>query len=207
MNVVPIIEHGHQSFVAFSGAFTLTDGIWTVPVEIGRTGISTMANPTNAGTFAQGMNNWICPTLELYSHKTGNSYTVLMGGISYGFFASGIFQTDSELPFINQVTAIKRDPSGVFSQYLMDAEYPVVLSNGSNPGNQLLFGANATLIPVDGLPAYKNGVVKYDALGSSPIVVGYIVGGIQSTVPNTTTESDSAASPYIFKVTLVPTHP
>jgi len=207
LNVVPIIEHGRPSFVAFSGVFTPTDGIWTVPVEIGQNGIATMANPTNAATFKQGMNNWICPTLELYSRKEGNSYTVLMGGISFGFFSSGTFQTDAELPFINQITAIKRDRHGVFSQYLMNAEYPVILSTGSNPGNQLLFGANATLIAVDGLPAYKNGVLKYDALGSNPIVIGYIVGGIQSTLPNTNVSTDSAASPYIFKVTLVPTPP
>jgi hypothetical protein len=38
-------------------------------------------------------------------------------------------------------------------------------------------------------------------------VVGFIVGGIQSTLPNTTAESDSAASPYIFTVTLVPAPP
>lgn len=166
-----------------------------------------MANPTNVATFKQGMNNWTCPTLELFSRKEGNSYTVLMGGISFGFFSSGVFETDAELPFINQVTAIKRDRLGVFSQYLMNAEYPVILSTGSNPGNQLLFGASATLIPVDGLPTYKNGVLKYDVLGNGPVVVGYIVGGIQSTLPNTNFNSDSAASPYIFKVTLSPTHP
>jgi hypothetical protein len=207
LNVVPIIERGRQSFVAFSGLFTPTDGIWTVPVEISRNGISKMANPAAADTFKQGMNNWICPTLELYSRKERNSYTVLMGGISFGFFASSVFQTDTELPFINQVTAIKCDRHGVFSQCLINAEYPVILSNGSNPGNQLLFGANATLIPADGLPTYNNGVLKYDALGSNPIVVGYIVGGIQSTLPNTNVSTDSAASPYIFTVSLVPTHP
>ncbi len=123
LNVVPIIERGRPGFVAFSGAFTPTDGIWTVPVEISRQGIATMANPTNATTFKQGMNNWTCPTLELFSQKEGNSYTVLMGGISFGFFSSGTFQTDAELPFINQVTTIKRDRNGVFSQYLMDGEF------------------------------------------------------------------------------------
>ena len=207
LNVVPIVERGRPSFVAFSGVFTPSDGIWTVPVEISRKGIATMADPTNDSTFKQGMNNWTCPTLELYSHKQGNSYTVLMGGISFGFFASGNFQTDPELPFINQVTTIKRDRSGTFSQYLMNAEYPVILSNGSNPGNQLLFGANATLIPADGLRTYKNGVLKYDTLGTNAVVVGYIVGGIQSTLPNTNVESDSAASPFIFTVTLIPTPP
>lgn len=207
LNIVPIIEIGRPSFVAFSGAFTLTGGIWTVPVEISRKGVATMSNPTNAATFEQGMNNWTCPTLELYSRKAGNSYTILMGGISYGFFSSGIFQTDAELPFINQVTTIKRDRNGVFSQYLMNAEYPVILSTASNPGNPLLFGANATFIPVSGLPTYHNGVLRYDVLGTNSTMVGYIVGGIQSTVPNTNVESDSAASPFIFKVTLVPTPP
>ena len=127
-----------------------------------------MANPTNATTFMQGMNNFNCPTLELYSQKERNSYTVLMGGISFGFFASGVFQTDAELPFINQVTTIKRDRNGVFSQYLMNAEYPVIPSTGSNPGNQLLFGASATLIPADGLPTYKNGVLKLRCAGTQP---------------------------------------
>ena len=110
LNVVPIIERGRQRFVAFSGAFTLTDGIWTIPVEIGRNGTSRMANPT-----------------------------------------------------------IRCDRNGAFSQYLMNAGYPVILSTGSNPGNQLLFGAGATLIPVVGLRTYKNGVLKYDRLGSDPL--------------------------------------
>jgi hypothetical protein len=207
LNVVPIIERGRPSFVAFSGAFTPDGGIWTVPVEISRKGIPTEANPTNTTTFMQGMNNFNCPTLELYSQKEKNSYTVLMGGISFGFFVNGVFETDPELPFINQVTTIKRDRNGVFSQYLMNAEYPVILSTSSNPGNPLLFGASATFIPADKLLAYRNGVLKYDLLRNKPVVVGYIVGGIQSTLPNTNQESDSAASPYIFKVTLTPTRP
>ncbi len=57
------------------------------------------------------------------------------------------------------------------------------------------------------LPKYPNGVLKYDRLGTNPVVVGYIVGGIESTLPNTNAESDSGASPYIFTVTLVPTRP
>jgi len=207
LNVVPTIENGRRAFVALSGVFTPSIGIWTVPVEIDRDGVATMADPTNASTFAQGMNNWTCPTLELYSRKGTNSYTVLMGGISYGFFFNGTFQTDPELPFINQVTTIKRDANGVYSQYLMDGEYPVIFSTGSNPGNQLLFGANATFIPMSGLPKYSIGILKYDKLGTAPVVVGYIVGGIESTVPNTSAPSDTAASPHIFTVTLIPSPP
>ena len=38
-------------------------------------------------------------------------------------------------------------------------------------------------------------------------MIGYIVGGIMSTLPNTNVRSDTAASPYIFKVTLTSTLP
>jgi hypothetical protein len=207
LNVAPIIKNGGRGFVAFSGLFTPTDGVWTVPVEISRTGIPKMADPTAPTTFKQGMNNYLAPTVGFYSRKERNSYTVLMGGISYGFFSGGVFQTDPELPFVNQVTTIKRDRHGIFSQYLMDAEYPVIASTGSNPGNPLLFGTSATFIPVDGLPTYPNGVIKLDALGINPRVIGFIIGGIQSTLPNTNTQADSAASPYVFTVTVVPTPP
>ena len=203
LNVVPVIENGRQRFVAFSGVFTPTNGVWTVPVEIGRKGLSRMADPADGDTFKQSMNNYLCASLKLYSRSESSSYTVLMGGLSYGFFSAGDFQTDAQLPFINQVTAIKRDQSGIFSQYLMDAEYPEILSTGSNPGNPLLFGTSATFIPERSLPKYDNGVIKLDQLGTDPLVVGYIVGGIQSTLPNTNTQSDTAASPYIFTVTLV----
>ena len=218
LNIVPTIAHGEESYTALSGVFTPTDGVWTVPVQITTTGVPTMANPAIASTFKQGMNNFACPTLELYSAKSGSFYTVLMGGISYGFFQGTTFETDPELPFINEVTTITRNSLGVYSQCLMNSGYPVIASTGSNPGNTLLFGAGATFIPVAGLPSYSNGVLQLDALaaagqpvdhhkGSSSFLVGYIVGGIQSTLPNTNTESDSSASPYVFSVTLVPGNP
>jgi hypothetical protein len=88
----------------------------------------------------------------------------------------------------------------------MSSEYPVIASTGSNPGNPLLFGAGAQFFRASGLPSYGNGVLDLDRLGGSqPHVIGYIVGGIMSTLPNTNTQSDTAASPYIFKVMLTST--
>ena len=100
-----------------------------------------MADPSDPYTFKQGMNNYICPTVGLYSMNTGDMYTILFGGISFGFFENGVFKTDEEIPFINQFTTIKINPCGQFRQYLMDTEYPFILSTQSNPGNRLLFGA------------------------------------------------------------------
>lgn len=86
----------------------------------------------------------------------------------------------------------------------MDNEYPVIPSTGSNPGNRLLFGTEAVFIPHDDIALYVNNVIQLDALPKAPTVIGYIVGGIMSTLPNTNTSADSTASPYIFKVILTP---
>lgn len=210
LNVVPVVRRHHDKLigglVALSGVFTLDGGAWTIPVEISADGRPTMANPNDPHTFKQGMNNYDSATLGLFCRDSGAMYTVLFGGISYGFFQDGQFMTDNELPFINQVTTLEIDHKGHYKQYLMKEEFPVILSTQSNPGNQLLFGAEAYFIPVDGTPLYSNGVVKLEKLleSESPVHVGYIVGGIQSTLPNTNSPSDSAASPYIFNVYVIP---
>lgn len=200
LNVVPVILNKKPAYVALSGVFTLNTGIWTVPVIIQTNGQTSMADPNLPSTFKQGMNNYTCPTIGLYSKDTRDMYTIICGGISYEYFQNGL-QQDLEFPFINQITTVKIDKEGTFTQYLMNEEYPVLYSTGSNPGNQLLFGAGAFFIPEDHAKTYDNGVFKFDKL-KDPTVLGYIVGGIMSTLPNTSSPSDSAASPYIFRVIL-----
>lgn len=208
LNVLPTVRRGKNGFlvagyVALSGVFTLDTGIWTVPVEINVKGKASMADPSLSSTFKQGMNNYVCATFGMFSSKTDEMYNVLLGGISYGFFENGSFQTSEEFPFINQVTTVKSDKYGDYEQYLMDGEYPVILSTGSNPGNPLLFGAGAQFMLADDVKTYSNQVIRLDKL-DQPKVVGYIVGGIQSTLPNTNVASDSSASAYIFKVSVLP---
>jgi len=208
LNVVPIVLRktgsNNESFVALSGVFTPDAGIWTVPVFISNNGNPTMSDPLLPETFKQGMNNYVSATVGLYSKKNNFSYTVILGGLSYGYFQGGTFQTDSEIPFVNQVTTIKIDKDKNCSQYLMDVEYPVILSTGSNPGNQFLFGTASYFMPAKNVPRYKNKVVKLDNLKMKKTLLGYVVGGIASTLPNTNTQLDSIASPYIFKVYLSP---
>lgn len=202
LNVVPVILDNKPSYIALSGVFTLTDGIWTVPILISADGKSKEPDPLSSKTFKQAMNNYNCPAIGLYSAKKKDMYIILPGGISYGYFSGGVFQTDSEVPFINQVTTIKIDKKKRFSQHLMNGEYPLILSTGTNPGNQLLFGAEAQFFPAD-VHEFNNGVISLDKI-KSPTVIGYIVGGIMSTLPNTVTRLDTTASPYVFTVRLIP---
>lgn len=212
LNVVPVLFKNAQrkllrGLVALSGVFTpgAPPGIWTVPVSITPNGTPSMADPLNPTTFKQGMNNYISPTIGLFSCKTGNMFVILLGGITYGFFENGVFKTDDKFPFTDQITTVKINADRKFSQYLMNAEYPVILSTQANQGNRLLFGASAEFIPSVRLSSiqFGNGIFQLDKI-CEPLLLGYIVGGIQSTLPNTNTMSDSSVSPYIFKVTLFP---
>ena len=207
LNVVPVLLNNNHllqdGFVAYAGVFTENTGVWTVPVVINEAGDPTMADPLAPTTFKQGMNQYVCANASLYSRKNNSMYNIFFGGISYGYYSNGVFSTDDEIPFINQITTIKMDASEHFTQYLMDSEYPEILSTSINPGNRLLFGAGAYFIPTNIL-AYPNGVISLDTI-RGPTVIGYIVGGIASTLANTNTILDSYGSPYVFKVTLSPT--
>ncbi len=206
LNVIPIIRTDSgkavPAFVALSGVFTLNTGIWTVPVEITANGTPTMANPNLDSTFKQAMNNYASAHVELLTDD-GDTYSILFGGLTFGYFQDGQFSTDAEIPFTNQITTIRRSKAGKYQQYLLPVEYPTIASTQSNPGNTLLFGTGAKFITNPGIPIFSNGVLNLEKIKGTTII-GYIVGGIQSTFPNTNAPSDSAASPYIFKVTLTP---
>lgn len=203
MNIVPILKDNKPAYVGFAGVFTLDTGVWTVPVTIKPDGSSFEPDPNLDSTFKQGMNHYNCPTFGLYSTRSKDMYVVFPGGISFGYFSNGSFETDAEIPFINQVTTIKIDKENNYTQYLMNGEYPFIASTGTNPGNQLLFGAEAEFFPSDNVSLFHNGVIQLDKI-KEPTVIGYIAGGIMSTLANTNDRSDSTSSPYVFTVTLIP---
>lgn len=205
LNILPIIHTLYDlpmpGFVALSGVFTLDTGVWTIPVLFSYSGKPSMVSASSLKAFKQGMNNYTCATIGLFSDHDGKMYMTLLGGITYEYYQNGVFSTDYEFPFTNNVTTVSFSGKGNYKQYLMDAEYPVIPSTGSNPGNPLLFGAGAAFIQSDKLSAYDNGVIRLNKIKEKNTLLGYVVGGIQSTLPNTNVASDSAASPYIFRVT------
>ncbi len=212
LNVAPVISKVNnqlkRSFVVLSGVFTPTTGVWTVPVEVSGDGVPSMADPTLPSTFKQGMNNYDCATFGMFSEKNGSMYIILLGGMSFGFFEKtkeGLqFKTDNEIPFISQTTTIQIDPSGNYTQHLMrHGGFPDIRSHKVNPGKRLLFGSEAEVFLHHKIPKYDNEVLKLDKIKQST-VIGYVLGGIASTMPNTDTQADSFPSRYIFKVVVEP---
>jgi hypothetical protein len=236
LNIVPAIRKAgstlQQFLIAYGGVFTpgANFGAWTIPIEIEPDGSAKSLDTSNPNTFAQGMNNYECANLGLYSSKTGDMYTIFFGGISFlyslngGLYApGGSFCQDSGLGFTNDVTAIRRDSSGNYSQYYLSATFPAItptfgtcppptfpltcLSVTTNASPVLLFGASSFFLAFPNLPYYPNDVLNLDQLGSSPVLLGYIVGGIASSAQETCSETgnvDTRPSQYIFSVTLIP---
>ncbi len=127
-----------------------------------------------------------------------------------------IFTICCNLPFTNDITTVEIDKHGTYRQYMMSEKFPFINSNpppcagfpvmtcaGDPLQTQYWFGSNAEFIANDGLPTYPNGVIAFDKL-SHQTFVGYIVGGIASTITDTNCNSDSQSSPYVFKVTISP---
>ncbi|MES2122347.1 MAG: hypothetical protein V4492_06170, partial [Chlamydiota bacterium] len=134
LNIVPVIKKVgkslEQAFVVLGGVFTPGNdfGAWTIPIEIAADGSSKMLSASNPNQFAQGMNNYDCANIGLYSRKTKDMYTLLFGGISFllsqngGFYQpGGTFVPKPDLDFNNDVTTIRIDSSGQYSQYYMSA--------------------------------------------------------------------------------------
>jgi hypothetical protein len=231
LNVVPSIRRDpadpaavQEGMIAYAGVFTGTaiatgtgtvssasNGVWTLPVEISATGTPAMIGTTStAGSFVQPMNQYASANLSVYSGSTGDFTTFMFGGITANTYdpQSGTLTYQAGYPFTNQITAVTRDLAGTYSQQYV-GEYPYTpITSGTRTFT--LYGAEAKFFASPGLPAnalFQNGVFRLDellALGSGTI--GYIFGGIVSSVPNTTSRLDSTSSPEIFSViiTFVP---
>jgi hypothetical protein len=211
-----------EGMIAYAGVFTGTaiatgtgvvssvgNGVWTLPVEISATGTPTMIGTTStASGFVQPMNQYSSANVSVYSGSTGDFTTFMFGGITANTYdpQSGALTYQAEYPFTNQITAVTRDLAGGYSQQYA-GEYPFTpIVSGTRTFS--LYGAEAKFFASPGLPAsalFQNGVFNLDellALGSGTI--GYIFGGIVSSVPNTSSRLDSTASPEIFSVIITP---
>jgi hypothetical protein len=208
LNVFPAIrpdENGvNPGLVVLSGVFTPTFGAWTVPVEVDAAGNPTMADPAAPGTFKQGMNNYYSAKVGLYSEAAGEMHEILLGGISLQYWnaTSSSIVTDNGLPFVNDITSIKIDAAGNYTQNYL-GQFPELLDLA---GNRLRFGTNAEFLLADSIPTFENGVIKLDALHGQT-VLGHIFGGIVANAPHTqgSPSTRSAASNQIFEVLLMPT--
>ena len=150
--------------------------------------------------YQQYFNQYTAANIALYDPRSESMYTILIGGISLYYYADGVLTPDTELPWVDNVTSLVRTADGSFQEYSMTPIQPVT------PGGTGYYGSSAAFFSNQAFDTYCNGVVALDEL-RGPSVLGYMYGGIYSTVTGTgfNTFSQTGASNQVFQITLTPT--
>ncbi len=207
LNVVKVLEYAadpgelEEAVLALSGVFTPTDGVWTVPVIVRPGGDVTMPDPQEEETLQQGFQIYHCAKATLFHRATGEMHIILFGGITVLEHedVSGTWTQDDNAPFTNQCGVVVRHGDGRFEQFLLDTQFPRILSDGK----ELRFGANAEFFPAPDAPVLERFIFDLAAI-DQPLVLGHIFGGLIADAGN---GGDTGSSGRVFEVRLRPQLP
>jgi hypothetical protein len=183
-NLVPqILPSGEEVLTIYSGVFREdADLPFLYPVDITETGHTAYTERK------QYLNHYHCGTVGTYSASAESMYTFFLGGMAqYYPGPSGTLIEDQSVPFVTSIGRIARTPENPWQEVVMPLEMPGYL------------GGSAEFIPLPDLPMLTNEVIDWDNLQGDTILVGYLVGGIESSSPNiffvnTGNESDAVST-------------
>jgi hypothetical protein len=192
-----ILPNGKPAFTYYGGVFTPGNaGIaYAAPILINANGTARVDN-----AYQQFFSQYTTGNIALYSAKKRTMNTIFLGGISNWSYVNGQLTmgaaggaTD---PWVNNVTALVQNARGWYQEF----------SFTPLPG---FFGAYSAMFTNSSLPAYANGLITLDKI-TRPVVIGYMYGGIYSTVAETssnpsTEATQTGASNQVFEVMLTPT--
>lgn len=186
--VASVLPDGREGLTAFSGVFQPdADVPFLDCVHIDSAGFQVQSG------FSQYYNHYHCANLPLYSEESQTMHTIFFGGIAQYYDSLGILVQDDAVPFVRTIARVSRTADGQMGEYLLPIQMPALL------------GAGSELIPASGVPRYSNEVVRMDDLPQDSILIGYILGGIESSEPNiffVNTGGESWASNAVFEVWL-----
>ncbi|MFM8891759.1 MAG: hypothetical protein ACKOTB_09095 [Planctomycetia bacterium] len=197
-NLVSFIGRSGQAELAYlGGVFTPgRSGVgYRAPVLIGRDGRVRLD-----ASYQQFFTQYTTANIPLHDGRTRSMYDVRMGGISLYSYTGGQLTPNTSLPWIDDVTTLVRAGNGSYQEYIM-SPIPAV-----TPGSTGNYGATAAFFMNQSLPTSANRVIALARL-RGPTVVGYMFGGIYSTVSTTTgsTFRATGASNQVFQITLTRT--
>jgi hypothetical protein len=180
-------QDGSLYFTMYSGVFRPdVDQPFTTLVHFDANGFKEQQG------FDQYYNHYHTAALAAFSKKAGTSYAVFFGGIAQYFVnEKGKKESDSNVPFVNTISAVERGPNAT-KEHVLPVTMPALL------------GASAEFVPAAAALFNANGLLDLDNIGNEPMLVGYIIGGIESNAPNVfwgpPMRNDSKATGRIFMV-------
>ena len=187
-NLAPqIFPNGEHGFTVFSGVFQrYVDLPFLNIVDI------TPTNYTVNNNFNQYLSQYHSPKLPIYDSLNNAMHTIFFGGMSQYTLdtTTNLLIEDSDVPFVKTISRITRFFNDSLEEVKLGIEMPRLLGSG------------AEFIPTN-LTYYDDEILKINTLPNTKTLVGYIYGGIESSLANIffindNTQSD--ASSAIFKV-------
>lgn len=186
-NLVPQIVNQNRMLMLYSGVFQKNANLpFLYPVAID----SDTVNPIT--TFQQKFNHYHCANLPIYHPESLEMHTLFFGGIAQFYEEDGILVQDNEVPFVNTIADVAILPDG----RMMETRNKTTLPGYLGAGSEFIFSPGSQL--------FDEGILNGDSITDGQ-TVGYIYGGIRSSMPNiffVNTGGQSEASQTIYKVKL-----
>lgn len=189
-NLLPqIFENGQFGYTISSGVFQETvDLPFLYPVNINSKGYSPITD------FNQYLSNYHCSKVVLHDEANNQIHNLFFGGISQYYYENNQLTQDELVPFVKTISRVSRFSDGSLAEFKLPVEMPG------------LKGASSEFILNQKLPHHSNEIIKLNEINSDTILIGYILGGIESTSKNPFSNNESQttiADPSIYSVTLI----
>lgn len=199
LNAVHGAVNGKEAIIAWAGVFKGASGAWTNPILITPDGSGGVTTTVDAN-FTQKANLYKSAVVIQFDSTTGVLYTSMLGGITNYYYAgdslvpSDTLPPAQQFPFSNLINTIVRLPNGEYKEYVQPAAEGM-------PG---FLGSNAQFIPAAPSVTYHE-VVRYQkATENSRTLIGWMVGGIQSSGPQSGNGVVTKANNVLYEVYRVP---
>jgi hypothetical protein len=186
-NLIPSMINQNRVLMLYSGVFQKNQNTpWLYPVSIDQDTINAITS------FQQKFNHYHCATLPIYHPESQEMHTLFFGGIAQFYEEDGILVQDNDVPFVNTIADVAILSDGSIIEHKNKTSLPGYLGAGS----EFVFAPDS--------PMFDEGIVNGDSINTEQ-TIGYIYGGIRSTLPNIffiNTGNESEASETIYRVKL-----
>lgn len=188
-NLLPQIFPGNiKGFTLFSGVFQKNADLpYLDCINI------TPTQHAVAPGFLQYYNHYHCAKVALYSATTQKMENLFFGGISQYYDSMGVRVQNNNVPFVKTIANVARGANNQMTETVI----------GQMPG---YLGAGAEFLLNHDMAHDAQEIVYTDSLSGDSVLIGHIIGGINSTQRDIffiNTGMESGASSSIYEVWLV----
>lgn len=189
-NLIPQLFNGNTpGYTISSGVFqTNVDLPYQYPVDI------TEAGYTPITTFSQKLSNYHSAHASMFDSISNTNYTLFFGGMAQYYYQNGTLVQDNYVPFVKTISLLARYADNTLQEFVLPIEMPG------------LQGASAEFIPNHLIGHAFSDIIKLNPVADDTILIGHILGGINSTAINAFTNNQTnltSANTGLYAVRLI----